>query len=333
MSVRDAITVVGTAIGAYFGYPQLGYAIGSALGNAVDPQTIKGPSLGDISRQTSMEGVPRPIVWALSPPMAGNIIASSEPKIVRKRKRQGKGGPKVETEHVYRTYAIGVCEGEITRFVRIWRNNTLVFDVSEFPLKTHEENVEFLKHARFFYGSFTQNASPALERVFGVGTTPSHRGTAYMVMDDEELTDLRGAIPQYQFQVERCEGYFLTSRPYPLNDTTVIDIDFAFDVRLQPQNIEGMTNTFNFISGDLNQILLSYPDAEPEAVEVTGFDFISGFTNETGFLEYTSGDPEAVDITFDFISGDLDVALIVYEEYPAEAVDVTGFDFISGTLT
>src|SRR5690606_24714981 len=142
--------------------------------------------------------------------------------IVRKRQRQGKGGPKVETEHVYRTYAIGVCEGPITRFVRIWRNNTLVFDVSEFPQKTHEENVEFLKHARFFLGTWDQNPSPALEKIFGVGTTPSHRGTAYMVMEDEELTDLRGAIPQWMFQVERCEGFFLTSRPYSIEDAAAL---------------------------------------------------------------------------------------------------------------
>src|SRR5690606_13905071 len=175
---------VGTVVGAYFGYPQLGYAIGSAIGGAVDPEVIKGPSLGDLAKQTSMQGVPRPIIWALSPPMAGNIIASSEPKNVRKRKRQGKGGPKVETEHAYRTYAIGGCERPITRVVRICRDNTLVFDVSEFPLLTQEENAEFLKHARFFLGSWDQDPSPALEKVFGVGTTPSHRGRAYLVMDD-----------------------------------------------------------------------------------------------------------------------------------------------------
>lgn len=154
-----------------------------------------------------------------------------------------------------------------------------------------------------------------------------------MVMDDEELTDLRGAIPQYQFQVERCEGYFLTSRPYPLNDITAIDIDFEFGVRVQPQNIEAIANQFDFISGDLNQILLSYPDGDPEAIEVTGFEFISGFTNETIFGEYDSGEPEAVDTSFDFISGDLNVALVIYDEALPEAVQVTDFDLISGTLT
>jgi hypothetical protein len=335
MSVRDAITVIGTAVGAYFGNPQLGYAIGSAIGNAVDPEVIKGPSIGDIARQTSMEGIPRPIVFALSQPMAGNIIASGEPDIVRKRQRQGKGGPKVETESVYRTYAIGVCEGPIHRFVRVWRNNMLVYDTSENPLLTVGDNNKFLQNARFFYGSFTQNASPDLESKFGVGTTPSHRGTAYMVMANEDLTDLRGAIPQYVFQVERCEGTYLTSRPYPANDINAIDVDFSMNSKLQPNLREAVNLGFSFVGGDLNEVVLPpYQDGEPEAIEVTGFEFVGGFTNETIFSEYEDGDPEAVEITsFEFVSGELNVILIGYEDGLPEAVQITGFSFVSGTLS
>jgi hypothetical protein len=332
MSVRDAITVVGTAVGAYFGYPQLGYAIGSALGNAVDPQTIKGPSLGDISRQTSMEGVPRPIVWALSPPMAGNIIASSEPKIVRKRQRQGKGGPKVETEHVYRTYAVGVCEGTITRFVRIWRNNTLVYDVSEFPLKTQAENTEFLKHARFFLGSFTQNASPALERSFGVGTTPSHRGTAYMVMDDEELTDLRGAIPQYQFQVERCEGFFLTSRPYPAEDLLALNSFGSVDDVLElPPPTEALA-IYGFVNiATMPVLLVRYEDWPAEALD--SYAHIQDASLVVGaptIIVIDDQDPEALDSSGEVISGEMYEALIRYSMEP-EALDITG-SVVSATL-
>ncbi len=329
MSTQQILGAVGAVVGAYFGYPQLGYAIGSAIGGAIDPDIIKGPTIGDIAKQTSMEGVPRPIIWALSPPMGGNIIASSDPKIVRKRQSQGKGGPKVETEHVYRTYAIGVCEGPITRFVRIWRNSTLVFDVSEFPSLTEQDNINFLTHARFMLGGWGQNAHPALEREFGVGTTPAHRGTAYLVMDDEELTDLRGAIPQWMFQVERCEGFFLTSRPYPIEDTSAVDASFelrsAFQMSPGP---EGIGTGFSVLSGNVYGSLELYNDGDPEGFD-TSFATLGG--NVFGSLETYDIDPEGFDTGFEALSGNIYGGLIDYGEYPPEGVDAE-FEVLGGTL-
>src|ERR1700754_1708897 len=99
------------------------------VGNAVDPLVVKGPQIGDIAQQTSQEGVPRPIVFGLSPPMAGNIVACAAPVIKKKRERQGKGGgPVTESEQVFRTYAIAICEGPINAWVRVWRNGSLVYD-------------------------------------------------------------------------------------------------------------------------------------------------------------------------------------------------------------
>ena len=94
MAVRQILGAVGFVVGAYFGAPQLGYMIGSAIGNAIDPQIIKGPSIGDIATQTSQEGVPRPIVFGLSPPMAGNIIVSGPPKKVTKTKSRARADPR-----------------------------------------------------------------------------------------------------------------------------------------------------------------------------------------------------------------------------------------------
>lgn len=217
MALRQVLGVAGGIVGSFFGFPQLGFVIGSALGNAFDPQVIKGPAIGDIAQQTAQEGGPIPIVFALSPPMGGNIIASGPPRKVKKSKRQGKGGPKVETESVFRTYGIGVCEGPIKRFVRVWRNGELVYDirsdtnyydppggsVADHIARLVVNNGAWLDKVTFYLGTYTQNADPDLEAVFGVGTTPAHRGIAYMVVADDDLTDLRGAIPQYTFQVDQ----------------------------------------------------------------------------------------------------------------------------------
>lgn len=203
VSTRLVLGAIGAAVGAFFGAPQLGYALGSAIGGAIDPEVIKGPSIGDIIDQTALEGGPRPFVYALSKPISGNIIAQGPPEVVKRRDSQGKGGPKVETESVYRTYAIGIGEGEC-EFVRIWRNGQLVYDITSNSLLASLDNARFLRNARFFTGTFDQLPSPDLETFLGVGTTPAHRGTCYMVMADEDLTDLRGAIPQWTFQVQRC---------------------------------------------------------------------------------------------------------------------------------
>lgn len=222
---RQVLPIVGAAITTYFGMgPQLGWAIGSIVGNVVDPVVNKGPSIGDLAQQTSQEGVPRPIVFGVSPPMGGNIILCSDPKIVTKRERQGKGGPINETQHVYRTYAIGVCEGPINAFLRVWRNGNLVYDVR--PGHKQVQDAAFIKYARFFLGGWSQAQSPDLVAVKGADDTPFFRATAYLVMANEDLTDLRGAVPQYAFQVLRCEGTVLTSRPYPIESNSSIEASF-----------------------------------------------------------------------------------------------------------
>lgn len=237
MAVRQVLGVVGAVVGGYIGGPQgaqYGWMIGSAIGSTVDPLIIKGPTVGDIANQTSQEGVPRPIVFKLSAPMPGNIIATGPPKKVKKRKSQGKGGPKVETETILRTYAIGVCEGPIGSFVRVWRNGELVYDAGA-PVTYLDEDGQVMEAVRlalritlnneawaekvtYHLGTFDQGPAPALEAIFGVGTTPSHRGTAYMVVEDDDLTDLRGAIPQYVFQVDQTGADDFTTT-YTVNDT------------------------------------------------------------------------------------------------------------------
>lgn len=202
---RYALPVIGAGIGFFVGGPAgaaWGWQIGSAAGSIVDPQTIKGPGVGDLARQTSQAGVPRPIVFGTSQPISGNLINCGEPRIV-KSKSSGKGGPKVETESVYRTYSIRICEGPVDAILRVWRNNVLVYDARANGDLDDATNGKFLETARFFLGDYDQMPSPDLEAIFGVGLTPAHRGTCHMVQANEDLTDLRGAVPQWQFQVSR----------------------------------------------------------------------------------------------------------------------------------
>lgn len=196
---RQALTIAGTIVGAAFGMPQLGFAIGSLVGNAVDPVKINGPKIGELQVQTSRDGVPRPIVFGVAC-VAGNIIDRSEPKIVKKKERQGKGGPVTVTERVYMSYAIRICEGEAQSISRVWENEKLVYDArpgSEIP----DDSAAFLQKATFYLGAEDQMPDPTFEAIHGVGNCPAYRGTAYIVFKDKDLTDFGGAIPQYRFEV------------------------------------------------------------------------------------------------------------------------------------
>lgn len=355
MSTRYITGAVGAVIGYFVGGPQgayYGWTIGSTLGAIADPGVIRGPSLNDLGQQTSQEGGPRPIVFALSPPMAGNIIVSGPVRKIKRKKRQGKGGPKVETEALLRSYAIGVCEGPITRFVRVWRNGELVYDartqdewnfhdgVGDDPaaavkyfFRVLTNNQTWLEKAKFYNGTYDQNPDPTLEELFGVGTTPAHRGTAYMVLDEDDLTDYRGAVPQYMFQVERCEGYFLTSRPYALEAEDALALDHAADdsVHYTPPD-EALDMGLAVVGGALEADVIDYEDAEDEALDMGPFEVTGGELDET-LLVYDDGAPEALDMgPFEVTGGTLDDALLVYDDAAPEALDM-GFEVTGGTLT
>lgn len=345
MSVRQIFAAVGTVVGAYFGAPQLGYMIGSAIGGWVDPEIIKGPEIGDLAQQTSQEGVPRPIVFGMSPPMAGNIIATGPPRKKKKRTSQGKGGPKVETEYVLRTYAVGICEGPITRVLRVWRNGELVWDdrendelnyhdfndaeLIEYVFRRLTNNTVWEQKVQFFEGTYDQEAPAALEEIFGVGTTPAHRGTAYMLVVDDDVTDQRGAIPQYMFQVERCEGYYLTSRPYAVEVIEPLQVSADARDTDHPLYVEALDVGADFISASFGEVLHTYTGL-PEALDMSA-DFIGGEFKDV-LLEYEDGAPEALDMSADLLAGELAEVLVEYENGAPEALDMSAA-LISGSLT
>lgn len=200
---RTILPIVGGIVGSFFGAPQLGFAIGSLIGNAVDPQRIKGPRIGDANVQTSQEGAPRPIVYGTAAVM-GNLVDRGPLNKVITEERQGKGGgPVVETESLFMTFAIRICEGEIGGVTRIWEDERLVYDVRE-ESEILGDSERYAQGFKLYLGSEDQLPDPDLEAIHGVGNTPAYRGTAYIVFREKNLTERRGSIPQFRFEVSRC---------------------------------------------------------------------------------------------------------------------------------
>lgn len=196
---RQVLPIVGAVVGAFFGSPQLGYAIGAIIGNAVDPQVISGPKIGEAGLQTSAEGMFRPIVFGTAA-IKGNVIVRGNRQVKTQRTQQGKGGgPVVEEQRVYWTFAIRLGE-PLAGILRIWQDEKLVYDVrpeSVIP----EESAEYAERFRFYDGSETQLPDPDLEAFQGIGNTSAYRGTSYVVFPNFDLTDRRESIPDFRFEV------------------------------------------------------------------------------------------------------------------------------------
>lgn len=298
-------------------------------------------ALGELSQQTAKESEPRAIIWGRVRPIGGNLIHCQAPVLVwvssfSQSASAGKGGGKkkqtqeTRTQHVYRTYAIGVCEGPITAYARIWRNNKLVYDGRGTAWGAANNSV-FLSAFRLYLGGWEQIPSPDLQAIWGMDNVPAYRGTAYMVALNEDLTDQGGAIPQWLFEVERAEGYVLTSKPYAAEEVTAVGITGP-GLRPAPSalvregvDVQGATVT----GGTLRSLVVNHTYIE-------GIDTGSTLTgaNLRTLLHGYTVPPEGVDAAGGTItSGSLQTKLINYQRYPVEGVEVGGGVLVGGSLT
>lgn len=297
--------------------------------------SVPGQKLGDIAVQTAKEGEPRIIVWGIVRPIGGNLVAVQDPpRIVKKKQKsggKGGGGSKTTTEVPYRTYAVGICEGPITGIRRVWRNNKLVFDATGSDWGKKNNGV-FLQTARFYLGGWDQMPSPDLEAVFGAGNVPAMRGTAYMVMANEELADTGGAVPQWVFEVVRAEGTAITSRPYPVevfeeSDASAGPVQGA--IREPPK--AGMS--------DASDAAVSLLGATIESsVERFAYEEATDAGATIAFAEITSAEParpyppEATNGAVTVQSTTLKITRIRYQGYPPEATNAA-VTLIGATLS
>lgn len=326
-----AVGVAGAVAGFFIGGPAgafYGFSAGMALGGMLFSKTkpIR-QTLGQIANQTAKEGDPRVIVWGRVRPIGGNIIHCQAPVkrfVTTSSSGGGKGGSKkkqeTKTEHVYRTYAIGVCEGPITAFTRIWRNNKLVYDGRGTSWGASNNHV-FLGKFRLYLGGWEQMPDPTLQAIWGSGNVPAYRGTAYMVSIDEDLTELGGSVPQWQFEVERAEGSYYTSKPYSAEESSTADGGVAVRRLRDPfhrqESIEsvnggvGVTGlvfkdpnifyeTSDFADGNISALALEVR-AQQQTYDA-GFEVIDGaigaqaLTVRVGQINYSDPDwPEACD--------------------------------------
>jgi GTA TIM-barrel-like domain/Putative phage tail protein len=157
---------------------------------------VEGPRLESFQVQASQEGAPVLRVFGRAR-IAGQLIWAANFKETTSETVEtsgGKGGrPAAKTtftEFLYSiSFAVGLCEGEISRIGRVWADGK--------PLDLSSQNV------RIYNGAETQTPDGLIEAVEGAGAAPAFRGLAYIVFEDLPLKDFGNRIPQLSFEIEK----------------------------------------------------------------------------------------------------------------------------------
>ncbi len=193
-------SALGGAVGGSFagiGAMAIGRAAGAIVGQALDQRLL---GLGSAPVETgrverfrvmgSSEGAPLARVFGRSR-VAGQMIWSSRfMESVNSERVGGKGGGggAIVREYSYTvSLAIALCEGEISRVGRIWADGQPI-EQGGLTLRLHR-------------GTEDQLPDPLIEAI--EGTAPAYRGTAYMVIENLDLTSFGNRIPQFNFEVFR----------------------------------------------------------------------------------------------------------------------------------
>jgi hypothetical protein len=177
------------------------WAVGAYL-NKDNGQHTQGPRLQNLQTQTSTEGAPIPEVFGTAR-LAGNIIWSAAIReTAHVQESGGKGGPSnSHTSYTYScSFAVGLCEGEITGIRKIWADGILIYNKGD-TATGDELAVSNQLGITVYTGSEDQEPDSTIEASVGVGNTPAYRGLAYIVFTDLQLEKYGNRIPNITCEV------------------------------------------------------------------------------------------------------------------------------------
>ncbi len=185
---------LGAAAGAALlpgGLAFLGETAGRLAGLAIDMQFLspvtQGPRLKAFHLVEGREGAGIPVVFGRCRVGAQLIWAARFKE--RRDIDGGKGGPRVATYSYSLSFAVGLCEGEISRVSRCWANGE-PFDLSQVTW-------------RLYRGTEGQAPDPLIEAIEGADAAPAYAGLAYIVFEDMPVDQFGARMPQLSFEVVR----------------------------------------------------------------------------------------------------------------------------------
>ncbi len=200
------LSAAGAAVGSSVGGSVLGLsaalvgrAVGATLGQAIDQRIFGAGSdvveTGRVDRfrlTGASEGASVDRVHGRLR-VAGQVIWASDFLESRRTQRVGgKGGAGSQSVRSYSysvSLAIALCEGEIADVARVWADGTEI----------GRDTITM----RVYPGSGAQLPDAKIAAVEGLDNAPAYRGTAYVVIEDLDLSAFGNRVPQFSFEVLR----------------------------------------------------------------------------------------------------------------------------------
>lgn len=203
-----AFGIAGAAVGAAFGNPVLGFAIGVQLGGLLFPQkrpTIERGRIDDARISGSAYGTMIPICYG-NTRVGGNCIWASElEERVRKETvggGSGGGGQTIKTYTYSRSGLWLVCESALVEGIsRIWANDKVIYDDGA---TDYEIEIQL--------GDDAQAPNAFIEAIEGTGNVPAYKGVVSVLIKDMDLTPFGGQFPNLSFEtgdsgIEVTDGF------------------------------------------------------------------------------------------------------------------------------
>ncbi|GLK69911.1 glycoside hydrolase/phage tail family protein [Ancylobacter dichloromethanicus] len=271
-------TLGGTVGGALFGPlgALAGRALGALGGSAIDSliltpgQRSEGPRLSEFGTMTSTEGAALPRLYGRAR-LSGQVIWAAPVQEVVSTQTQsagGKGGglagggSSTTTYAYFGSFAVGLCEGKVTRIGRIWADGRLL-DTRGLNLRLH-------------LGAEDQLPDPLIEA--RAPAAPAYRGLAYLVFEGLALARFGNRLPQISVEVERAVGALegavraVTLIPgateFGYEPREVLRVDRPGVYQLENRHVTTHASDF---SASLDQLLATCPNLERVALVVTWF--------------------------------------------------------------
>ena len=202
------LSAAGAAIGGTIGgsvagmsSAVIGRAVGATFGRMIDERLLGAGSdpveSGKVDRfrlTQSSDGAPITQVFGRMR-LGGQVIWASQ--FLETATTSGGGGkgrpaqPQVTSYSYSVSLAIALCEGEIAHVARVWADG--------------EEVAPKDLNMTVYTGCPDQLPDPVMEAVEGAGQVPAYRGTAYVVMENLDLSRFGNRVPQFSFDVLRPE--------------------------------------------------------------------------------------------------------------------------------
>lgn len=192
-------TLVLTAAGSVFG--PIGAAIGAVAGRSIDAQifssgTRQGPRLKELSVSTSSYGTPMAGHYG-TVRTPGTIFWATDLEENSSSEGGGKGKPETTSYSYSVSFAVALSSLPIDGIGRIWADGNL--------LRGSAGDLKAGGSLRIHRGARDQDRDPLLEAELG-SECPAHRGLAYAVFEDLDLTDFGNRIPALSFEVFAGHG-------------------------------------------------------------------------------------------------------------------------------